>query len=68
MRIRLWGLDSECQEAIQALSAVLVIVSVDGPKHDRDRGRGESKLVRYYVETRGLRLCPAGSSSSSSST
>lgn len=51
MNLRLWGTDEECLKAIEAIQVVLVVVSVSGPKHDR----GTSSLVRYYVETRGVR-------------
>src|SRR5258708_35866630 len=54
MKARLMGLEEECSAAIDALQAVLVVVEVDGPYENRDG----SKLVRYYVETRGARLCP----------
>src|SRR5258708_39740267 len=54
MKARLMGLEEECSAAIDALQAVVVVVDVNGPYESRDG----SKLVRYYVETRGARLCP----------
>src|SRR5258708_38500006 len=54
MKVRLMGLEEECSAAIDALQEVLVVVEVNGPYENRDG----SKLVRYYVETRGARLCP----------
>jgi hypothetical protein len=51
MHIRLMGLDTECRAAIEALRQVLIVVSVEGPRANR----GDSQLVRYYVETRGLK-------------
>src|SRR5258708_2751065 len=54
MKARLMGLEEECSAAIDALQEVLVAVEVNGPYENRDG----SKLVRYYVETRGARLCP----------
>jgi hypothetical protein len=59
MKLRLTGLEEECSAAIDALQAVLVVVEVNGPYENRDG----SKLVRYYIETRGVRLCLAGSRS-----
>ncbi len=51
MKVRLMGLEAECQAAVEALQAVLNVVEVDGPY----RNRGDSKLVRFYLETRGLK-------------
>jgi hypothetical protein len=51
MKVRLMGLEEECRAAIAALQAVLDVVEVDGPYPNR----GDSKLVRFYVETRGLK-------------
>ena len=62
MNIRLWGLEEECRAAIEALRKVFVVAGVDGPYANREG----SKLVRYLVRTRGLRLWPGASSSSSS--
>jgi len=45
------GLDQECRAASEALRTVLIVVSVEGPRVNR----GDSDLVRYYVETRGLK-------------
>jgi hypothetical protein len=55
MKVRLTGLEKECSAAIDALQAVLNVVEINGPFANRDG----SKLVRYYIETRGVRLCPA---------
>ena len=49
MRIRLWGTEQECREAVDRLRLVFNVVSVSEPRADR----GESSLVRVYVETRG---------------
>jgi hypothetical protein len=57
MSIRLMGLEEECQAAITALKTVFHVVEVSGPYPNR----GDSGQVRYFVETRGLRLCAAGS-------
>ena len=51
MKVRLMGLEDECRAAVEALQAVLNVVQVDGPYPNR----GDSQLVRYYVETRGLK-------------
>jgi len=51
MKVRLMGLEEECRAAVEALQAVLNVVEVDGPYPNR----GSSKLVRFYVETRGLK-------------
>jgi hypothetical protein len=52
MSIRLMGLDEECKAAITALKSVFHVVEVSGPYANR----GDSGQVRYFVETRGLRL------------
>ena len=59
MKVRLTGLEEECSAAMAALQAVLAAVEVNGPCENRDG----SKPVRYYLETRGVRLCLAGSRS-----
>jgi hypothetical protein len=48
IRIRLWGLRSECETAAQRIAAVLPVVSVSEPRADR----GQSSLVRVYLEAR----------------
>jgi hypothetical protein len=48
IRIRLWGLRSECETAAQRIAAVLPVVSVSEPRADR----GQSSLVRVYIEAR----------------
>jgi hypothetical protein len=48
IRIRLWGLRSECETAAQRIAAVLAVVSVSEPRADR----GQSSLVRVYIEAR----------------
>lgn len=61
MNIRLMGQDEECQAAITALKTVFHVIEVNGPYSNR----GDSKQVRYFIESRGLKvpLCPAGSNS-----
>jgi hypothetical protein len=51
MKIRLMGLPEECLVAIEALQLVFVVVEISGRYANRD----DSKLVRYFIETRGLR-------------
>jgi hypothetical protein len=51
MKVRLMGLEEECRAAVEALQAVFLVVQIDGPYPNR----GDSKLVRFYVETRGLK-------------
>src|SRR6266496_5467361 len=51
MKVRLMGLEEECRAAVEALQAVLDVVEIDGPYPNR----GDSKLVRFYVETRGAK-------------
>jgi hypothetical protein len=63
MEIRLMGLEEECKAAIEPLQRIFVVVEVNGPYANR----GDSKQVRYFIQTRGLRLCPGGSPSSNSS-
>jgi hypothetical protein len=48
IKIRLWGLRSECVTAAQRIAAVLPVVSVSEPHADR----GQSSLVRVYIEAR----------------
>jgi hypothetical protein len=48
IKIRLWGLKSECDTAAQRIAAVLPVVSVSEPRADR----GQSSLVRVYIEAR----------------
>jgi len=48
IRIRLWGLRSECETAARRIAAVLAVVSVSEPRADR----GQSSLVRVYIEAR----------------
>jgi hypothetical protein len=48
IKIRLWGLRSECKTAAQRIAAVLAVVSVSEPRADR----GHSSLVRIYIEAR----------------
>ena len=48
IRIRLWGLRSECETAAQRIAAVLAVVSVSEPRADR----GQSSLVRVYLDAR----------------
>jgi len=48
IRIRLWGLKSECETAARRIAAVLAVVSVSEPRADR----GQSSLVRVYIEAR----------------
>lgn len=48
MRIRLWGTEDECKAAVPELRKVFNVVSVSEPRADR----GESSLVRVYVDTR----------------
>ena len=48
IRIRLWGLRSECETAAQHIASVLPVVSVSEPRADR----GQSSLVRVYIEAR----------------
>ena len=48
IRIRLWGLRNECETAAQRIAAVLPVVSVSEPRADR----GQSSLVRVYIEAR----------------
>ena len=48
IRIRLWGLRSECETAAQRIASVLPVVSVSEPRADR----GQSSLVRVYIEAR----------------
>jgi hypothetical protein len=52
MSIRLMGLDKECKAAIEPLQQIFIVVEVSGPYANR----GDSDQVRYFVETRGLRL------------
>jgi hypothetical protein len=49
VKIRLWGTVEECREAVDRLRLVFNVVSVSEPYADR---RGESSLVRVFVETR----------------
>jgi hypothetical protein len=48
IKIRLWGLRSQCQTAAQRSASVLPVVSVSEPRADR----GPSSLVRVYIEAR----------------
>jgi hypothetical protein len=48
VKIRLWGLRSECEAAARHIAAVLPVVSVSEPRADR----GQSSLVRVYIEAR----------------
>ena len=48
MKIRLWGTEDECRDGAERLRQVFNVVSVSSPRADR----GESSLVRVYVETR----------------
>lgn len=48
MKIRLHGTAAECTEAAERLRKVFDVVSVSVPYSDR----GESSLVRIYVEVR----------------
>jgi hypothetical protein len=48
IRIRLWGLRSECEAAARLIAAALPVVSVSEPRADR----GQSSLVRVYIEAR----------------
>jgi hypothetical protein len=48
IRIRLWGLKSECETAARRIAAVLPVVSVSELRADR----GQSSLVRVYIEAR----------------
>jgi hypothetical protein len=48
IKIRLWGLRSECETAAHRIAAVLPVVSVSQPRADR----GQSSLVRVYIEAR----------------
>ncbi len=48
VKIRLWGLRSECEAAARRIAAVLPVVSVSEPRADR----GQSSLVRVYIEAR----------------
>jgi hypothetical protein len=48
IKIRLWGLRSECETAAQRIACVLPVVSVSEPRADR----GQSSLVRVYIEAR----------------
>jgi hypothetical protein len=52
MSIRLMGPGKECKAAITALESVFHVAEVSGPYANR----GDSDRVRYFVETRGLRL------------
>lgn len=49
MKIRLHGTEDERREAVDRLRLVFNVVSVSEPYADR----GQSSLVRVYVETRG---------------
>ena len=64
MEIRLMGLDEECKAAIEPLQTIFYVGEVSGPYPSR----GDSKQVRYFAQTRGLRLCAAERSSGSSYT
>ena len=46
MKIRIWGAEQECREAVELLEQVMVLLSVSDPYPDR----GRSVLVRVYVE------------------
>ena len=48
IKIRLWGLRSECEIAAQRIASVLPVVSVS----ERRADRGQSSLVRVYIEAR----------------
>jgi hypothetical protein len=50
MKIRLWGTEGECRVAAELLRRTpgLLVLSVSEPRADR----GDSVLVRVYVETR----------------
>lgn len=48
IKIRLWGLRSECETAARRIAAVLPVVSVSEPRADR----GQSSLVRVYIQAR----------------
>jgi hypothetical protein len=48
MKIRLHGTEDECREVTERLREALNVVSVSAPYPDR----GESLLVRVYIETR----------------
>lgn len=63
MDIRLIGLVEECKAALEPLQRLFVVVEIRGPYANRV----DSKQVRYFVQTRGPRLCPCPAASSSSS-
>lgn len=48
MKIRLWGTRGECAWAAEQMKKAFRVVSVSEPRADR----GESSLVRVYVEIR----------------
>jgi len=48
IKIRLWGLRSECEAAARRIASALPVVSVSEPRADR----GQSSLVRVYIEAR----------------
>jgi hypothetical protein len=48
IKIRLWGLRSECETAARHIAAALPVVSISEPRADR----GQSSLVRVYIEAR----------------
>ena len=48
MKIRIMATPAEAAAAVAALRKVLDVVEVDGPRPNR----GDSKLVRVYVEVR----------------
>jgi hypothetical protein len=48
IKIRLWGLRSECQTAARRIASVLPVVSVSEPRAHRD----QSSLVRVYIAAR----------------
>ncbi len=48
MKVRLHGTPAEVTAATQRLRTVLAVVAVSGPYPDR----GESRLVRVYLEVR----------------
>jgi hypothetical protein len=51
VKIRLWGTEEECREALTLLESIMVIQSARGPYQDRQRGElDRSVLVRVYVE------------------
>lgn len=53
MKIRVMGLPPEVNEAVKVIGEVFDVIQVDGPYPNR----GNSRMVRVYIETRLTEWC-----------